>query len=193
MQHFEYSELEELLAVYDPKLVSRAVNSADNKTIRKLRTKIRKEVRGKYNVKAAAINRRAKTILGRVKGLSAELSYAGTKLGLVNFAAKKKKVKVSSRAGKKVTRWGTSVKVLRGQSRKVVKSKPAFVAKGKNDNLQIFARRTDDRDSIVAIKGLAIAEMVDSPEIIEHALTSSREDYEKEFDVAMNFFLGKSK
>jgi len=190
-QHYDLSDLDVLYDQFDPKVVSRALTSAVNKTQRKLRTRIRLEVRKRYNVTARSINRRVTLTAAKLQKPDAMLKYLGPRIGLINFSSRPKVVRITGRRGRKIKRVGVTVKVRRDGPRKFVSAVPAFIAEGRSGNRHVFARTTEARTPLRARYSLSIPQMVGNKEVIDTAFLLTKEELPKEFDHAMDFFLGK--
>jgi Prophage minor tail protein Z (GPZ) len=189
--HYDFNDLAALYEQLDPVVLDRAVTSAVNKTQRKVRTRFRLEARKLYNVKAGAINRRVKLTPAKLQKKDAVLTYLGPRIGLVNFSSKPKVVRTIDRRGRKIKRVGVTVKVRRDSPRKFVSSVPGFIARGRSDNIHVFARTSGKRQSLKARYSLSIPQMIGNPEIINTVLTLAKTELPNEFDHAMNYFMGK--
>lgn len=203
MYKYELANLDKLLAQFDEKIVLRAQNDALNKALTSSRTHISKAVRQVYNVKASAVSKRVKVIRSRKDSPQAALIYKGPKIGLINFAPRVKDKAIARKAKLGKGRpWGrirkqVTVKITKNSTRQVAASKKGikgFVARGANANEQIFARRSDDRDDLVALKVKSIPEMVAASRggagNLEAFEQHANEVYRKEFDRRMSVLLG---
>lgn len=183
---YRFDKLDQLRDRFDPRIVEKAVRSSIRKTALKLRTKLSKRVRERYNVPARVIARHAKLenfFQSRSQPFSI-LRYVGSKIGLINFGARSRIVRTA-----KGKRRGVSVQVLKEGGRKVVKSEPAFIATGANENRHVFARTGEGRFPIVSLKGPSVAEMVGRDEVIDDANAFMSGELPRIFDNEMEFFL----
>lgn len=204
MLKYDIKEIKKLEEEFGVDIIQKAVVASINKTTAKTRTHISKSIRAVYNVNSAAVSSRLKFRRASRDSLSGELVYTGSKIGLINFKAKAKKVLLGRkpRKGKAGRRWGrerigVTVKVLKKGPRRLVKSNPGFIAVGKNNNEQIFYRagKGKDRNYLYSAKSLSISGMVSGAE----GRSGDLEEYDKfaareqviEFDRAIQFYAGK--
>ncbi|MAO41178.1 MAG: hypothetical protein CMK70_13555 [Pseudohongiella sp.] len=204
-QKFEVKNLEVLRAQLGDSLVDKINASAVGKTVNKLQTYVSKEVRQRYNVKAGTFRRYAKKMKGvrRANEVSAVLLFRSRKLGYLNFGAKPRRVTLG-RKTKKGQRWGrfrtgVTVQVMKADARKLIRSRPAFLATGQNGNQQVFYRdprgktTSGGKQRLIPMKGPSIPDMVVAA---GDALGTpydvfAAEEYDKEFDVALNYYMSK--
>lgn len=188
---FELRDIDKLKRAFDPAIVQRAQQSAIRKTTRKLRTELSKRVRMRYNVAANVVAKHTSldTLFARPDNPMAILKYVGGKIGLVNFGATKRIVRGVGKSGRRYKRTGVSVRVLKGEKRKILRSVPGFIAKGENDNVHIFYRTGDTRGPIVSVQGPSVAEMVGRHEVMSGADTFLSQELPKSFSNELEFFL----
>lgn len=206
MLKFDVRDLDKLRDEFSPDVVNKAINSAMGKTINKLQTYVSKEIRQTYNIKQAVVKKHARKFRssnGTTNLLKAGMLYKSRKLGFMNFGAKPKKVTLGRKA-KKGRPWGrirtgVTVQIRKNRPRKLVQSRPGFLAAGENGNIQAFYRdprgglsRTG-KTKLKVMKGPSIPDMVLASEGLfgETYDQFAAAEYNKEFDVAMNFYLGK--
>lgn len=187
----DFTDLDKLRNQFDPKIIDRALNSAINKTTKKASTYVSKKVREKYNVKAARIKGAVKQLRRpKTKDLIAErvLLYTGRKIPLVNFGARKARVKGSKHKG-------VSVLVKKSGGRKTVKGDTgygAFLAESPSDELKVYIRQRKDRLPIRALYGPSVAEMVSDIEIFDQVDDFVKAEMPKQLEHELEFFLTKA-
>lgn len=206
MQQYKFSDLDKLRKEYGDDLVDKVTIAALNKTAPKLQTFISKEVRQRYNIKASDIKRQAKRFKawrGSNNAFKTSVLFRGSKIGLTNFGAKPKRVTLGrkTKRGKPWGRFrtGVSVRVLKTDTRKQIKSKPAFLARGLGGNEQVFYRDQRGRRSssgnvvLHSMKGPSIPDMVIASEggFSEPYDEFSAAEFDTEFDRAMGYYLSK--
>jgi len=174
---FKFDDIEQMKKIFDPKIIDKAVNTANVKTARKTRTLISKEARKIYNVKAGDI--------GKVVGLRRTpdgmlIIYQGARISLGKFTAKSKKVQ--SAKGK---RTGVTVRVRKDNGRKIVKK--GFMVKDK-----IFARKGVNRFPIKLLTGPAIAQMVGTQFMQNQVQQFAEKESDIQLTSSMNFWLKKA-
>jgi hypothetical protein len=178
MIQYQIEKLPELRRKFDPKIIEQSLQRALQLAATKTRTRISREVRLTYNVKAGSISK--KVTIKRLPGARL-LAYVSPALGLDKFGARGKNVKTAH--GK---RRGVTVQVKKTGGRKLVKG--GFTGgKGK----VIFQRTGDSRLPIERLFGPAIAQMVSNPTVIEAALLLTGEDLAVEFNRQMEVSLGR--
>ncbi len=201
---YQVKDLEKLKKDLDPKIVERANSAGANKAAQKLRTFVSKAIRQVYNVKASAISKRVELRRASRSTPVAELRYKGPRVGLVNFAPKAKKVTLTRkpRKGQKGMPWGrvrtgVTVKVRKDGSRKLVQSKPGFIAVGANNNEHIYYRTGKERNKLESALTWSLPEMVRLSEKEGAGSEKAYEDYAEqeydlEFDRALRHFMSKA-
>jgi hypothetical protein len=172
------TDLDKVLGAFDSKLLDRAVVNTINKTSAKAKTKVSKEVRETWNIKAKDFNRHAKLIRARYQRGRPEalLLYTGRKFGLINFSPKEK-------ANRSVT-----VRVLKKKGRRPAISKngmPGFIA-STNGTRNIFARRGKKRFPIDRLQVKSAAEMI-HPAVIREMNKQIEKDYPRIFEREYSF------
>jgi hypothetical protein len=178
MIQYQIEKLPELRRKFDPKIVEQSLQRALQLAATKTRTRISKEVRVTYNIKAGAIG---KNVALRRLPEGRLLLYTGPLIGLDKFGARGKNVKTAH--GK---RRGVTVQVKKTAARKLVKG--GFVGgKGK----VIFKRTGESRLPIKRLFGPAIAQMVANQAVIDDALLLTGEDMAVEFNRQMEVHLGR--
>lgn len=211
MTQIKYSllDFEQLNERFDSRMIRNAQYLAINKVLPKLQTHISARVRNRYNVTARSIKERVKLRKASMKSgaLQGVITFSGSRIGLINFNAKIKKVTLGPkpRKGKAGRRWGrhrvgVTVRVLKGSARKLVTERSGFIAQGRNGNKQIFYRqekkktwRSKGREVLRAAYQYSIPEMIE----LANGGVGSTETYNefigaefnKEFDVAMNYYI----
>jgi len=200
---FDPADIEALKKEFGDQIVEKATVGAINKTVPKLRTYVSKLVRQEYTISAGDISRQVKFSRASKGSFSAKLLYKGRRVGLINFAAKPKKVTLGRKRNKGVpwgrVRTGVTVKVKKSGGRKQVTSRSAFIARGANGNQQVFyrnergARSRSGKVKIHAMKLLSVPDMVTNAEGDQAAAYDqfAATEFAVEFDRAMDFYLGK--
>ena len=176
---YELTQLKELREKFDPKLINQALGHALQLATTKLRTRVSREIRQLYNVKAGEVSRSA-TIKRLTDGRM--LIYTGRMIGLDKFSARPKRFRTA--AGK---RTGVTVQVRKDRGRKVVKS--GFVA-GKG--AVIFKREGPERLPINRLYGPSLAHMAGNKVIGELATLQVGADAATEFDRYLKYLMEKA-
>lgn len=175
---YEIKDLDQLRRKFDPKLVDKALNQALQVATTKLRTRVSRETRQLYNVKAGEITR---SVTIRKISNGRMLIYTGRMIGLDKFGARPKKV--STQLGK---RTGVTVQVRKDRGRKVVKG--AFLAKGK----LVFQRQGEARLPIERLYGPSIAHMAGNKIVGELATLQVGQDAATEFNRYLTYLMEKA-
>jgi hypothetical protein len=179
-------DIKEMERMLDPEFLVKAKKSALKATQRKTATRISKLVRQEFNVTARAVADRLKLSLGR-NDTEAYLRYVGTRIGLINFSGKFKKVRTT--AGR---RLGATAKVKKTARRYVAPG--GFIAEGNNGNVHIFQRmskRQRARMPIRKMTGPAIPQMVSQQEVLDEATKFVEQEYPKDLTNRLDYFLTK--
>lgn len=178
MFQYEITNLDKLRRKYEPKLVDKALNQALQVATTKLRTRLSREIRQVYTVKAGDIS---KSVTIRRISNGRMLIYTGRMIGLDKFGVRSKKV--STPRGK---RTGATVQVRKDRGRKLVKQ--GFMAKGK----LVFQRTGDERLPIERLFGPSIAHMAGNKAIGELATLQVGNDAATEFDRYLTYLMEKA-
>lgn len=193
MLEYDIRELENLRQRFDPKTVDKALDWAVKATARKAATRISKETRQRYDIKAGDIKRRLS--IERVeRDAGRALLYTGSRLPLAQFKPKekwvsvtpKRRVKSGPRKGSMARRRGVTVRVRKDKGRQLVQG--GWLAKG-----QIFRRadKDDNKSRPVPRFGPSIPEMVDNPQVMQEAQQLVRRDLPEQFNGRMEYLLNK--
>ena len=204
MIEFRSEQLADYEKEYGASFLRKVEVAATNKTQQRARTFLSVAIRKVYNVKASAVAKRTTVQRATARDLRAMIRFRGPRVGLINFSARDKKVTLARkpRKGQAGLRWGrfrtgATVKVLKSGSRKLITSKPAFIATGANGNEHVFARKKNGkgRKDIYALKTFSIPEMIaNSGSKGESDINEFVGDtYAVEFDRAMKHFSSKQK
>lgn len=181
MLTYEMTGLDELRRKFDPKMINKALDRAQQVAATKARTRISKEIRQLYNVKAGDVGKSVR--LQRIQN-GRLLIYTGRMIGLDKFGARPKKVKT-----KHGRRTGVSVVVRKTGGRKVVKH--GFI--GNVHGAKIFKRETDARLPIRRLFGPSIAHMAGNEVVGNLAMLQVQEDAGIEFDRYLTYLMDKAK
>jgi hypothetical protein len=178
--------LSELRRKFDPKKVDRADRIAIDRTAKKIRTQVSKDVRVVYNVKARDISSTVK-IIRRTKGSLEQriLLYIGGHIPLSKFSPRQKKV-MSARG----PRRGVTVRVRKDRGRKLVGKRSGFHGAGFMTKGRVMARKTHERTSHRVVYGPAIPQMVANESVVENYQTRVRREYPIELERALNKLMG---
>jgi hypothetical protein len=182
---------------FNPTLVEKALMSAVNKTSAKAKTRVSKEIRSVWNIKAKDVNRHSKLLRARRGAYhKATLLYTGKKFGLINFSPSVLKSGV------------VKVKVLKTEGRQQAvheKGAPGFIASF-NKGRQIFARSggakrqakkgryagtKSRREPIVKLAASSVPEMIHRNTVAELRSEVSKE-FPVIFDREYNFYRSKA-
>lgn len=190
---FDVRDINKLKQQFDPRDVEKALRWAVNATARKTATRISKETRQRYTVKAGDIRKRMSIERYR-DSIDRAVLYTGRRLPLAQFKPREKWVNVSSgrqlksgpRKGRVARRRGVTVQVRKGEARKLVKG--GFMAQG-----QLWRRkkRTDNKSTPQRLFGPSVPEMVDNPRVIAEAQELVRKDLPEQFDGRLDYILKK--
>ncbi len=173
---YKLENIHELRQKFDPKLVDRALGQALQVATTKLRTRVSREIRGTYKIKAGDV---AKTVtIRRIEHHTRLMVFAGRMIGLDKFSSRPKKV--TTARGRRV---GATVMVRKDRGRKVVTG--GFIAKG---NL-IFKREGTERLPIERLYGPSIAHMAGNKVVGELATAQVGEDAGTEFNRYLEYLM----
>lgn len=179
---YEIEKLDELRKKFDPKLIDKALDRALQSAAMKMRTRISKEARVLYNVKAGDIS---KTV--RIHKLRSPpgrlLLYQGRMIGLDKFGARPKVIKTAR--GRRV---GATVLVRKDRGRKLVSG--AFIANV--HGAKVFERAGDKRLPIERKYGPSIAHMVGNKFVEVVASQHAGEDAATEFNRYLEYLMTKA-
>jgi hypothetical protein len=175
MLTYELTGIDELRQKFDPQMVNKALGIALQHATQKLRTRVSREVRQIYNIKAGDLSKSA-TIRRYTGGHM--LIYAGRMVPLHKFSA---------RATKRGKYKGVSVQVRKDRGRKVVKG--GFMPGGN----YIAKRVGKERLPIKSKFGISVAHMAGNEVVGNIALLQVQEDASKEFDRYLQVLMDKAK
>lgn len=184
------SNIAELRKAFDPKLVKQALDRSIRTAAERVRTQISRDVRERYNIKAADIGKSVTLrAVNRDGVLDRLLVYTGGRISLAKFGARPRVVRVGKRKYK-----GVTVQVLKAEARQIVKG--GFLAKARNAKddtpLQIFQRTGDARLPIRKLTGPAIPTMVSNKDIIAKINGTATDVLHKEFTRQMTLLMEKT-
>jgi len=165
--------IDELMKVLNEKAYNKALKRTIRRMGQRFRTTATKEVRKTYNIKASKIKQYMRA---KMDGDTFKMYIKSPTVSLMNFGARQ-------------TKKGVSVKVRKDRGRKVIKG--AFIAVGKNNNLQVFKRVGKERLPIESKKTLSIPQMFNE-NVLNKAKSAVEESYENEFKRNFDFYLGRS-
>lgn len=154
-------DLDDLQRLLSPSFLQKAQRATLTAIRNKARTYISQSTRKIYNVKARAIADRVRVVTSNDK--TAMITYMGTRIGLVNFDAKFRKVRT-----KRGSRQGVTVRWRKDKGRGIVSR--GFIAEGRNNNVHIFQRlkaNQKERYPIRSLKGPSIPQMVKQGEVLD--------------------------
>lgn len=177
------TDIEQLRSLLNPEFLRKAHQSALKATQSQTATQVSRAVRARYNVTQKAIAARLKMGLAD-EGRTAYLRWIGSRIGLIEFDGKVKKV--STERGK---RFGATARISKDKPKFLAKG--GFIAKGANDNTHIFRRidQHDNKSKIRRMAGPAIAQMVGSKEVFEDAQRFVAEKYPVVLHDRLKYFL----
>ena len=140
---------------------------------RKFRTKVVKDIRKTYNIKAKDLKKSMRTKIEKTsQGFVWKLNVKGRLLSLTHFNARQ-------------TKKGVSVLIRKDEGRKILAR--TFIAKG-----QVFQREGKERLPIVAKKTLSVPQMFNK-ETMKEAFEEVSKEYPRRFEHNLNYYLGKIK
>jgi len=168
--------LEKLL---DEKIYRKALQRTIKRMGTKFKKRAMKEVRKTYNVKAKTLKAHIKEHMSKASnnGIEWRFSVTGRPVNLIHFGARQ-------------TSKGVSVKVKKGNGRRVIKS--AFIAHDSGGHKRVFMRKGKERMPIESKSTLSYPQMFNK-EIIDKAMKEVEENYEKEFKHNLDYYLGRLK
>lgn len=176
---YEIEGYQQLYRHYDYKIVEQAMQRALQVAATKTRTRISKEARILYNIKASDISRNV--VLKRIPG-GRLLSYVSKSVGLDHFGARTKRVKTA-----RGRRLAVTVQVRKDRGRSLVHG--GFIGgKGK----VIFTREGPERLPIKRRYGPSISQMVSNEVVAANATLLTGEDAAVEFNRQMELLLGSA-
>lgn len=188
MLTYTFEGLDELRQKFDPKLVSKAHDRAMQVAATKLRTRLSKEIRTRYSVKAGDISK-----VVRIKRLTEYtlLAYEGRVIGLDKFNARPKSIR--SKRGRRV---GVTTLVLKTSGRKLVKR--GFIVN--KNGVKVFKRvpgttmpSNPKKEQIRRLYGPSIAHMAGNAIVADVALLQVGEDAHKEFDRYLSYLMDQAR
>ena len=189
--------IEEARKLFDPDIVNKAQRLAISSIKGKLKTRISKLARGKYNITAGKIAEALKMNIQDSNGLrSAELNYTGKRFSLINFSPRFRKVSTTGRRGhlkgRKIRRYGASAKVTKTSRPYLVPG--GFIASGTNGNVQIFQRieRLGSKSRLRKLTGPAVAQMVSDEAVLSGVDDFLDKEFPKDFENKLNYLLEKA-
>lgn len=159
------------------KEANRVLWRAINRSAIAARTRASVLIRRKYVVKAADVKRRIKLRTATANRLSAEIRASGPVTPLMKFDVSPKFpdiMRVTSR-------------VLKSGGRKPVQT--GFVARVKNDHVNVFTRVGSSRYPIRGLYGPSVAQMMGKDEIVESIQTRAQEVLDERLEHELNRFL----
>lgn len=177
---YELAQLPELRRKFDPKLIDKALERALQVAAMKTRTRVSKEVRKVYNVKAGAISKAVR--LSRIPG-GRLLLYAGRVIPLDKFGARKKVIRTG-----RGRRTGVTVQVRKDHRRQIVKH--AFMADVHGQ--KVFKREGQSRLPIRRVFGPSIAHMVGNEFVTNLAIRQTGEDAAIEFNRYLEYLMSRA-
>ncbi len=140
---------------------------------RKFRTKVVKNIRNTYNIKAKDLKKSMRTKIERKSdAFMWTLNIKGRLLSLTHFGARQ-------------TKKGVSILIKKDEGRKILSK--TFLAKG-----QVFQRKSKKRLPIIAKKTLSIPQMFNK-ETMQEAFEEVSRKYSKRFEHNLNYYLNKTK
>ena len=165
--------LDELIRQLDGDLLYKTQKRTTTEIGRAFRTKVIKDVRKRYNIKAKDLkSKMSSRFVATSRGFEWRMVVRSKRLSVSHFSPKKNK-------------RGVSLLVRRDRGRRTIKN--AFIAKG-----QVFMRKGKDRLPIKALKTLSAPQMF-RDEIVESALEKAKADYPKKFRHNLAYYMGKIK
>ena len=190
---YQGQTLDQIYKRYDPSIVDKALARSKNRVMDKSASALNKKLREKYYLLARDISKTTdKRRAVASKKNDAILEYIGARLPLSLFKPSNKNVRiVSKKTGKTIRRKGVTVRIKKGDGRKLIKSIPAFLTKG---GQKVSYRRWEgERESYATPTIISVPEMIEvRAQLKEFDLVVSRE-FQPEFESNMNFYLGKVK
>lgn len=188
--------LKEAAQLFDPATAKLAQRQVVTKLKNKLKTKISRSIRSRYNVTNQKISKDLNMKIRDSGGIrSAFLTYIGKRISAINFSAKFKTVRTVGKKGhlkgKNIRRRGVTNRIKKGSSPSLIPG--GFIAQGASGNVQVFQRidKDDSKSKLRKATGPAIEQMVDDPETLRHFETYIDREFPAMYESQINFLLKK--
>lgn len=194
----DFPFIEEAKKLFDPAIVNKAQRLAITGIKGKAKTLISRTVRRRFNVANARIAKSLKMKNIDRGGLrSASLEYTGQRIGLINFAAKFKRVTTTGSkgrlAGKRLRRMGATAKVFKNQRRSLIPG--AFIVRGTSGNIQVLQRidKNNPKSKLRKLTGPAVPQMVSQPDVTRSVNDLLNKEFPQIFESKINFILERQR
>lgn len=188
----DLKQLDTFLTDLKFKVITRGVRQGLNRAAKRGRTETRKTVRKSiYNLKLKQLAREINTTPARQRvlpDLESSIDISFNKISLRRFLTPAQ-LNRSQKGIKVKKRKRLRVRISPGRTSTL---KKAFIAKGRNNNIQVFRRRTKKSLPIVVQKVPSIAKQLDKkPSVFKSLLARIQAIQIKEVDRAIAFQLSK--
>ena len=193
----QFPFIAEAKKLFDPMHVKKAQRLTMTSIKGKAKTGVSRSVRKKFVITAKRIAQDLKIRTVDREGLrSAELSYIGNRIGLINFSANFRNVRTVGRRGhlrgSKLRRKGATARVTKGGGRYLVPG--GFIVAGASGNVQILQRihKRDSKSKLRKLTGPAVPQMVSQPEVKKDFANLVDREFPPTFESKLNFVIGKA-
>lgn len=187
---FRIDGLDAMRAAFDPALVEKALAVSIQKTLRKTRTQVSKEVRKVYaSIAAKDVGAAVGLKIHRISFSPPKfaLKYSAKRISLRKFGAKRKRVMSA-----KGPRVGVEVKVRKDRGFKLIRAGGGYSGGFFGPNNQVYVRVSSERKPIEKRSGIAIPQMVGTERTSDVAFKFMVKEMPKQLDVNMNYFMERA-
>lgn len=201
MIDYSFSNMDELLKVFDPKVIEKATFSSVNRTTKAAKTYVSRQIKPEYRLAIGRIKKGISIEVNRGQGglASRVLLFTGRRIGLAHWktgtATTRKGAKIKGAKRKASDRGRRYQAHYKYSTKAKVKSvTDGFIGQGKtkgsgdDTGVQIFQRIGDDRLGIKKITGPSIAHMVRNDQVMKEARAFIQEEFHKQFKSNMKHF-----
>jgi len=178
---FELDGISELKKNLDSKSFVKAVKRTVKEEGRRFVTQAVKSVTQEYNITAKELKSYMRVTAGDADDPYVEVSVESARLPLSKFSPQARAVRTS-----KGTRKGVTVKVKKGNRRKLVKG--AFLS----SDGHIYKRESKPRYPIKFLRGISVPQMF-TKEIVAEGMEKVKRSFPDTFRRNLNFYLSKAK
>lgn len=192
-------EFESVLSSLGRKAAPKAHRNALNRSLTKLRTSMLDNIRLHYRVQKKETKDRY-MVSQRARGndignMVASLTVKGGAISLIRFLSKARRKPLKQKGIKVSKRKRLRIQVKPGSNVTLPK---AFIAQGRNNNMQVFRRRTgttkNGKEIITKQSAPSLPKLFERVQSIRNnSVADAEKTYVKEFDRQLKFFLDKMK
>lgn len=189
---YEFNKAAEYLKYIESDVVIRATRRAIQRAVKTGTKTVSKAVRDDgYKIKSSKVKELVETTLDirgkTLEELSGQFSIPHVPMSLGYFAPKRVFLKVETKTGKQVIRYGYTVKVK--QKRKLVKA--GFPIKTKT-GMHLYQRTGDARTPFRKLFTTSVRDVVSNEPVMKFVYEESVRSFEKSFNDSLNYLLKKN-